>query len=275
MTAKIENLSGFSYVSGSTSLAVGGTPICEGAGDNDEPQVVGSALRWDIDARCPNDAPFTLASGQTLTLTFNLETDCTAVSGSLNTFVDYRVGGTPAIDDTGAHSIKVLPGGVTIKKAPSVIPQEVGQDVTWTLTIENTGYGTIKNVVVTDVLSDGLSYVSSSPAGVNVGQTTTWGPSQKTALADMDPGEIATVALTATVIACENLDNEADVRWGCDLVTDCFNTATDGGTATASVQRIVKTPSLMTSVKYTVTRNPSPLSRFATAQTHLPTRSDA
>jgi uncharacterized repeat protein (TIGR01451 family) len=60
----------------------------------------------------------------------------------------------------------------------------------------------------------------------------------------MDPGDMITIDLTATVIACENLDNKADVRWGCDMVTDCYNTAdtVPPSTATASVQRIVKTP---------------------------------
>lgn len=50
------------------------------------------------------------------------------------------------------------------------------------------------------------------------------------------------VVITATVSACEDLDNYADVSFSCDDGTECFNTATDGGTATASVQRIVTTP---------------------------------
>jgi uncharacterized repeat protein (TIGR01451 family) len=154
--------------------------------------------------------------------------------------------GTPFCDNTGAHSIQVLPGGVTIKKTPNVIPQELGQNVTWTLTIENSGFGIIENVVVTDVLGAGLAYVSSSPAGVNAGQTTTWGTAEIGGFASMNPGDKITIDITATVIACEFLENYADVRWGCDMVTDCYNTADTipPSTATASVQRIVKTPLL-------------------------------
>jgi uncharacterized repeat protein (TIGR01451 family) len=200
-------------------------------------------LTWDIDAQCPG-SPFTLNNGDTLNIAFDLATDCTAVSGSLNTYIDYQISGTPFCDNTGAHSIQVLPGGVTIKKTPNVIPQELWQNVTWTLTIENTGFGVIENVVVTDVLDAGLAYVSSSPAGVNAGQITTWGTTEIPQFASMNPGDKITIDITATVIACQFLENNADVRWGCDLVTDCYNTANTipPSTATASVQRIVKTP---------------------------------
>ena len=83
-----------------------------------------------------------------------------------------------------------------------------------------------------------------SPAGVNGGQTTTWGAGEIPGFASMDPGEKITIDITATVTACEMLENNADARWGCDLVSDCYNTADTipPSTATASVERIVKTP---------------------------------
>jgi len=249
ITALLENFTGFSYVNGTTSIDVPGgctadPTISGGYSGTCLPAPSPPYLTWDIDALC--GGPFTLLNNNTLNLTFSLATDCTAVSGSLNTYIDYRMSGTPFCDDTGAHSIQVLPGGVTIKKTPNVIPQELWQNVTWTLTIENTGFGIIENVVVTDVLGAGLAYVSSSPAGVNAGQTTTWDAGQVAGFASMNPGDIITIDITATVIACEFLENYADVRWGCDMVTDCYNTADTipPSTATASVQRIVKTPLL-------------------------------
>jgi uncharacterized repeat protein (TIGR01451 family) len=238
VTAKLGNLPGFSYVAGTTDIDVdGGAAFC-----TDEPIPSGSDLVWNIDVQC--GGPFVLADGETLNISLDLATDCTAVSGSLNVRVDYEISSTPFIDETGVHSIQVLPGGVTIKKTPNVIPQELGQDVTWTLTIENSGFGIIENVVVTDVLGAGLAYVSSTPAGINAGQTTTWDSGQVAGFASMNPGDIITIDITATVNECENLDNDADVRWGCDMVTDCYNTADTlpPTTATASVQRIVKTP---------------------------------
>jgi len=238
VTAKLGSLTGFSYVAGTASIdADGGAAFCTA-----DPTLSGSDLVWNIDTQC--SGPFTLNNGATLNVAFDLATDCSAVSGSLNVRIDYEISGTPMLDETGVLSIQVLPGGLTIKKTPNVIPQEIGQDVTWTLTIENTGFGTIENVVVTDVLGAGLAYASSAPAGSNSGQTTTWGASEIPGFASMDPGEKITVDITATVTACELLDNNADARWGCDLVTACYNTAdtVPPSTATASVQRIVKTP---------------------------------
>lgn len=252
ITGKIGNLVGFSYYYNSPlnvcTIDVNGTPICNGGGDNSEPVISGTDLIWNIDTRCPNDAPFTLNNGETLNISFWLQTSCSAVSGSLNVRFDYEISGTPTFDETGAHSIQVNPGGVTIKKTPNVVSRELGQNVTWTLTIENTGLGTIENVEVTDVLGAGLQYVSSdhsnTVSGGPGGETIFWDSGDVVEFASMDPGDIVEITIEAQVIDCEYLENTADVRWGCNPgpLNTCFNTATDGGTATASIQRIVKTP---------------------------------
>ena len=96
----------------------------------------------------------------TLHVTFSLVTGCSAVSGSLNVRIDYESAAPPcSMNGRPQH-----PGPARSRdhqKTPNVIPQEIGQNVTWTLTIENTGFGTIKNVVVSDLLGAGLAYVSS------------------------------------------------------------------------------------------------------------------
>ncbi|MDY6989672.1 MAG: choice-of-anchor Q domain-containing protein [Thermodesulfobacteriota bacterium] len=251
IVARLENLIGFSYVSGTTSIDFNGggafctaNPVVSGGyPGNCAPAPSAPYLTWDIDSLCGAQ---TLNNGNTLNITFQLETDCIAVSGSLNTYIDYDESGTPMCDDTGVLSIQVNPGAVTIKKTPNVIPHVLGQDVTWTLTVENTGFGVIENVEVTDVLDAGLAYVSSTQNGNNSGQTTTWTSNEYAALASMDPGDILTMDITATVIAGGNLDNKADVRFGCDPspANTCFDTSADGGTARASVQRIARNPNL-------------------------------
>jgi len=252
IVAKLQNLTGFSYVSGTSSLDINGgdafctaNPVVSGGYTGScAPPPSGTYLTWDIDSLCGAQ---TLNNGDTLNITFELETGCTAVSGSLNTYIDYDLPGpTPMCDDTGVLSIQVNPGAVTIRKTPNVIPRVLGQDVTWTLTIENTGFGVIENVEVTDVLGAGLAYVSSTQSGNNSGQTTTWTSAEYAALASMDPGDILTMDITANVIASANLDNTADVRFGCDPspTNTCFDTAVDGGTARASVQQSVTTPLL-------------------------------
>ncbi|MCP4396956.1 MAG: DUF11 domain-containing protein, partial [bacterium] len=248
---KLQNLTGVSYVTGTTSIDIDGggafctaNPVVSGGYSGlCGPAPSAPYLTWDIDSLCGAQ---TLNDDDTLNITFDLETGCTAVSGSLNTYVDYDINGAPMCDDTGVLNIQVNPGAVTIKKTPNVIPQVLGQDVTWTLTVENTGFGVIENVEVTDVLGTGLTYVLSTQSGNNSGQTTTWTSAEYAALASMDPGDILTMDITATVSACENLDNTADVRFGCDPspANTCFDSAVDGGTARASVQRIVRTPAL-------------------------------
>ncbi|MBP7867408.1 MAG: Ig-like domain repeat protein [Acidobacteria bacterium] len=237
LSVNLSGLSGFAYLAGTTAVDVNGAPpFCTA-----NPVVAGTTLTWDLDSVC--GTVLTLDNGQTLNLSISLQTGCGAVSGSLAARADYLIAGTPSFEES-SRAVQVLPGAVSIRKTPAVVSRAVGQDVTWTLTVENTGYGTIRNVVITDVLGAGLQYVSSSPAGANTGQTTNWGAAQVPQLASLSPGEIVTLDLTANVAACDDLDNTSDVRWGCDLVTDCFNTAVDGGTATAAVQRLVRTPSL-------------------------------
>ncbi len=238
ITNDISLLVDFSYVTGTTSMDVTGNPgFCTA-----NPGGTATSLEWDIDALCAG--PITLANGEQLDIEFDLSSGCAAVSASMNVNFAYDIGGTPSTDDS-AFSVEVLPGGVTIKKTPNVSPEYLGDPVTWTLTVENTGLGIIENVEVTDILGSGLTYDSSTQSGSNAGQTTTWTSAEYPALASMDPGDILTMEITAIVDSCTGLDNTADVRWGCNPspANTCFDTAGgDGGTATASVQRIARTP---------------------------------
>ena len=237
VTNDISSLTEIEYVTGTTSIDVnGGAPIC-----TSDPTIASLPTRliWDIDAQC--SPSFSLANGEVLNITYNLRSMCNAASGTQDVKIKFIENGS--LDSVVTNfSVEVLPGAIRIITEPQVIAQAVGGNVTWTIKVENTGYGTVKNVVVTDVLGDGLSYVSSSPAGINSGQETTWGPTEIADLAQMAPNEEVTIQLTAKVVACENLENYTDARWGCDLSNDCYNTANEGATAVAAVQRIVKSP---------------------------------
>ncbi len=130
---------------------------------------------------------------------------------------------------------------VTITKTPNVTPQTLGQDVTWTLTVTNTGIDTIKNVEVTDVLGAGLQFVNANPTAHISGQTITWTSNEYPALAYMVSGAVLTMDITATVIACANVINKADVRFGTAPSPSgtIFDTAVDGGTASVGPYTIV------------------------------------
>ncbi|MBL0165421.1 MAG: DUF11 domain-containing protein [Xanthomonadales bacterium] len=69
---------------------------------------------------------------------------------------------------------------------------EGGETLVYTITLTNSG-GTAASYDLTDTLGAGLTYVSSSPSGTNVGQTTTW-----TSLAVPANGTLA-VTVTASV----------------------------------------------------------------------------
>ncbi|MCK5827137.1 DUF11 domain-containing protein, partial [Candidatus Bipolaricaulota bacterium] len=115
---------------------------------------------------------------------------------------------------------------------------------TWTITIENTGLGTVSEVVITDVLGSGLAFSSAPEGGINAGQTTTWDAGTTPALASIAVGAAVSVDLIAEVIACSGLINNVDASWGCGGGDVCFDTAIDDGTATASLNLIVLNPAL-------------------------------
>ncbi|MBC7222544.1 DUF11 domain-containing protein [Candidatus Bipolaricaulota bacterium] len=221
---------GFSYVAGSGRIA-----LPDGSVVSAEPFLSGFDFIWDID-QILGEA-YELPPGETVTLEFALSTGCGTISGTLVARVDYQEEGSPRYL-TDSQPIEILPGAVRISKEPTVIAAEVGDTVSWTITVENTGLGPIYNVVVTDVLGSGLIYVSSSPAGVVTGQTVTW------EIPALLPGEQVQIQLWANVVSCEGLDNKADVRFGCEDGSVCYDTAVQGGTATASISLILKQPLL-------------------------------
>jgi len=186
--------------------------------------VVGQQITWSIG---------TLDPLETWNTTITLEVTCTAVSGQILVNVTHDGGSS-----SGSIYLSVQPGAVTITKTPSVIPASIGDTVTWTLTVESTGLGPIRNVVVQDTLGAGLTYISSSPSGNNVGQTTTWNSTHISALALMAPGATVTITIDARVDACSNLENDAQVSWGCN------GTTCETETTQASVQLIVEEPEI-------------------------------
>ncbi len=92
--------SGFSYVANSANISFCGSH---------EPTVNGNELIWDIDALCGMTQ---LNPWYYFTISYDLLTDCEAVSGSNDVRIDYSdcpTGGS--YNDTDGISIEVLPGG--------------------------------------------------------------------------------------------------------------------------------------------------------------------
>ena len=221
---------GFAYVPGSGLIT-----LPDGTSVPAEPSPSALDLVWDLD-QILGEA-YELPPGETVSLEFWLRTGCGTLSGTLYARVDWTEDSSPRYL-TDSQPIEILPGAVLIYKTPSVIEAEVGDTVTWTITVENTGLGPIYNVVVTDVLGSGLAYVSSDPPGNNQGQTVIWEFPRILA------GEQVEIQLQVQVISCTGLANKADARFGCEDGSVCYDTAIQGGTATASIRLILKQPLL-------------------------------
>lgn len=218
----------FIYVANSATLI-----LHDGSPFTGEPQEVGLQLVWNVDGILGYE--YELPPAGSLTISFKLATNCSTLSGTHQAFAE---GDGFLISPYDALSVEILPGAIRIYKTPSVIQARVGDTVTWTITVENTGLGPIHNVVVTDVLGSGLSYMSSNPPGNPLGQTVVW------ELGTIPAGEQVQIQLQAQVVACQGLVNKADARFGCDDGSVCFDTAVQGGTATASIHLLVENPLL-------------------------------
>ncbi|MBN1761661.1 MAG: DUF11 domain-containing protein [Methanomicrobia archaeon] len=149
-----------------------------------------------------------LNASENITLTFNLTTNCQALSGQrLRANITYD-GGTPY---SKSRSIVVNEGHLKILKLPAVVEAHLGEVVNWTITIANTGDGPAYNVVLNDTLSSGLEFLSIDSPGGGMN----WSYPQ------IDAGDTKTVNISVRVIACEGLDNHVDGRWGCSDGSSC------------------------------------------------------
>jgi len=122
---------------------------------------------------------------------------CSAVSGQ-NVVTLTQDGAPPIVRYT---DFVVNPGAITVRKEPAVIKAAPDEVVTWTVYIENTGYGNVSNVRVTDTLGSGLQYVS--------GLTSAY-------VISIPVGGVVTFPIAARVVGCSNLENVVTATWGCN-----------------------------------------------------------
>ena len=185
--------------------------------------VVTSAMPSGFEGSPYTDTVGTLAASGTWSATVVFTATCTAGSGENKTTVSYAEGTVP----DQHNDITVKWGALVLRKEPPVIQAEVGETVVWTVTVENTGEGELKNVVVTDTLGSGLggaTVVNNYPS--------------------IAAGAVKTFTVSATVTSCKNLTNTATAIWGCDSDFPCQPLET----AKASVQLEVKEPGLAVSI---------------------------
>ena len=184
----------------------------------------GSTVTWSLGDIQPGDSV-----SVTMVLT------AANVGEQINTATAVSVEGISGLD-TALTS--VIPGSLQLAKSG---PEQTisGNDLTYEITVTNDGAGALTNIVLTDILPEGLTYVSSSPeAAVGADGTISW------LIESLDAEATATVSLVATTGEPGEIVNTSTVD------------SDEGATATAQATTLVTRSDL--AITKTVD-NPSPL----------------
>ncbi|HFD39461.1 MAG TPA: DUF11 domain-containing protein, partial [Anaerolineae bacterium] len=84
----------------------------------------------------------------------------------------------------------------------TLTPARLGDLITWTVQVENTGFGAVNNVRITDTMGAGIAHVS--------------GPLSYGPVSVIAPGGVISFQVVGRVDACTELWNDANASWGCD-----------------------------------------------------------
>ena len=194
--------------------------------------------------------PTGLANGGTITIVYAVEIDCGAISGQLFARAGFeQPPGSPGTG-TGSLFLSVNIPDLVVTKTPIMQDAGVGDTVTWTVRVENAGFGTAPNVAAADRLGPGLAFTGFSVTPTTQTATNaTWDATAIPAFTNLAPGAFVDVVVTAEVVSCAGLYNRADAAWGCSglqVLADatCEDTALLNETATAGIRFIDRYPSL-------------------------------
>ena len=190
---QIDPNQGFNYLGGTASAtsSVSGTLtlVDPGTGAADAPVIIGF-----------NEGPAPekqLLPNETITLTFPLATDADARSGQ-QLFVNFRSGSPPTQCAFAVENIQTVRGNLVIEKSPSTQIGTLGDTLTWTVRLRNTGLGWVYGAVFTDVIGAGYENV------IGIGSS---------APIDLAPENYQDYEVQGTIASCTNLTNTIDGAW--------------------------------------------------------------
>ena len=194
--------------------------------------------------------PTGLANGGVITIVYAVEIDCGAISGQLFARAGFeQPPGTPDTE-TGSLFLTVNIPDLVVVKTPIMQDAGVGDTVTWTVRVENAGFGGAPNVTAADHLGPGLAFTGFSVTPTTQTATNaTWDATAVPAFTNLAAQAWVDIVVTAEVVACQGLYNRADAAWGCSglqVLPDatCEDTALLNETATAGIRFIDRYPSL-------------------------------
>jgi len=121
-----------------------------------------------------------------------------------------------------------------------------GQQFTYEISVSNPSEVDAKNIVVTDNLPAGISYVSSSPAAEARGQTLTW------ALGTIGSNSSKAISIQVKATNTGRFENCVDVRGDLNLATRCCATTVVTAPALAIEKRCPATVTLCDPIEYVI-----------------------
>ena len=158
-----------------------------------------------------------LESGETITLFFTLATDGDAESGQ-QLFVYLRDGtNSPGTCQTAVENIQTVRGNLVIEKSPVTQDGTLGDTITWTVQLRNTGLGTVYDAIFADTIGSGYTGLSVNPSPANI---------------TLAPEESQDYEVSATIASCTNLTNTISANWS---IGNSDGTATVGNPLTDEV----------------------------------------
>ncbi|HHY55738.1 MAG TPA: DUF11 domain-containing protein, partial [Chloroflexi bacterium] len=158
----------------------------------------------------------TLDAGEIMTFTFKLATDANAESAQALEVKLYSGGTYCAVGQI--QNVQTVRGNLTVQKSPNIRSAWLGDVLSWTVTLRNTGLGTVYHAQVADIF--GAGYVNTDLSQL---------PTEPITLA---AGAAATFYVTGTVNSCTNLTNTARAWWS---IGNADNTATITSPASSQV----------------------------------------
>ncbi len=194
--------------------------------------------------------PQGLAHGAVITIVYAVEIDCGAVSGPLFTRAGFEQPLGHATNSVSSTFLTVNIPDLVVTKTPIMQAAGEGDEVVWTIRIANEGFGTAQNVEAFDRLGSGLSFMGfGTPPTGSTDSNATWNSTAIPALASLAPGAYVDIVVTAQVVACQGLFNQADAKWGCSTLQElpnatCEDTALENETATAGIRFLDRFPSI-------------------------------